>query len=110
MKTESFLFDPRPQYPLVLTAKRYQSDTSNSEDGTTLIFAHGTGFHKEHWEPTIEHLFDKERTKGGFKIREAWSLECPNHGDSAVLNEKALLSGCYDELCESASIYRFPVP
>jgi len=31
-----------------------------------------------------------------FKIRDAWSIESPNHGDSAILNENKLLSGSYD--------------
>ena len=65
-------------------------------DALTLIFAHGTGFHKEHWEPTLEHLYEyfgDYKYKSTVKIREAWSIECPNHGDAAVLNEEALTWG-----------------
>lgn len=97
---ESYIFDPRPRLPFHLSAKRYQP-SSSSEDGLTLVFTHGTGFHKEQWEPTIEHLFELQAKNGAkHKIREAWSIDAPNHGDSAVLNEEKLLAGCYDEKCE----------
>lgn len=117
---ESYVFDPRPRYPLLvrdtlsstptfteqslqITAKRYWHPTlqSNDPDALTLIFAHGTGYHKEHWEPTLEDLFDFLSTEGNssVKIREAWSIDCPNHGDAAVLNEEALTWG-YVPTCE----------
>ncbi|KAF5322966.1 hypothetical protein D9611_009328 [Ephemerocybe angulata] len=93
---ETYTFDPRPNYPLRLTATRY-SDTANphlhNPDALTLIFAHGTGFHKEQWEPTIAEL--AQRVGGGVKVkvREYWSVEAPNHGDSAALNEDVLKLG-----------------
>ncbi|THU77938.1 hypothetical protein K435DRAFT_786453 [Dendrothele bispora CBS 962.96] len=116
LESESFVFDPRPNYPLVTTVKRYWisppslTTTSSSEDdgatpstGTTpvtLIFAHGTGFHKEHWAPCLEDLYalisEQQRQQGqegggqALEIREAWSIDAPNHGDAAVLNEKDL--------------------
>lgn len=39
-------------------------------------------------EPTISHLFklDKQNT-----IREAWTVDCQNHGEAAILNEKVLV-------------------
>ncbi|KAF6744336.1 hypothetical protein DFP72DRAFT_826186 [Ephemerocybe angulata] len=97
---ETYTFDPRPNYPLRLTATRY-SDTANphlhNPDALTLIFAHGTGFHKEQWEPTIAEL--ERRVGDGVKIREYWSVEAPNHGDSAALNEDVLKLG-YTPVCE----------
>lgn len=103
LDTESFTFDPRPQYPFLITAKRYRLRTANydvtpSSDAFTLIFAHGTGFHKEQWEPTLSDLWDHVGRQSGVTIREAWSVDCPNHGDAAVLNEKTLLWG-YDQRC-----------
>jgi len=99
--SENHLYDPRPEYPLVLTAKRYWDATSSRKDGATLILAHGTGFHKEHWEPMLQHLFTAATRSRAFPIREAWSFDCPNHGDAGVLNEKVLLRGGYDSVCKS---------
>ena len=88
------MFDPRPNYPLLITANRYPF--SENPGGLTLVFAHGTGFHKEQWEPTIEDL--KKLDDTGI-IREVWSIEAPNHGDSAILNEEVLRLG-YTPICE----------
>ncbi|EKM56754.1 uncharacterized protein PHACADRAFT_141668 [Phanerochaete carnosa HHB-10118-sp] len=95
---ESYIFDSRPRYPLLITAKRYwhPEHCSTETDAVTLILAHGAGFHKEHWEPTLEHVYERLKEPEnafGVKVREAWSIECPNHGDAAVLNEDALTWG-----------------
>ncbi|KAF9016640.1 alpha/beta-hydrolase [Hymenopellis radicata] len=72
------------------TAKRYTplgSDGLLSKDkpGYVLIFAHGTGFHKEQWETTIQRLF--EHTSGSpTQILEAWAVDAQTHGSSAELN------------------------
>jgi len=100
LKVESFTFHWKPDYPLALAAKRYQDPSSSKSDGYTLVFAHGTGFHKEQWEPTIKHLFNLSRNSSRFPVREAWSVDCPNHGDSATLNEELLLRGGYDLVCK----------
>ena len=59
---------------------------------------------KEHWEPTLEFLYALLGASGpsgqGVRIREAWSIECPNHGDAAVLNESVLSWG-YTPVCKS---------
>ena len=96
---DSFVFDPRPEYPFLVSAKRYQpKQRSNSRDGLTFILAHGTGFHKEQWEATIEELCRVVEYEKGVAVRELWAVDCPNHGDSAVLNEKVLRWG-YQERC-----------
>ncbi|KAF7358637.1 AB hydrolase-1 domain-containing protein [Mycena sanguinolenta] len=95
MHAQSYTFDPRPHYPLLLSVNRYWDPSSPHLDdptATTLIFTHGTGFHKEQFEPTIQDLYNLVPTDGP-KIREVWSIDAPNHGDSAVLNERALRSG-----------------
>ncbi|KAF9018194.1 alpha/beta-hydrolase [Hymenopellis radicata] len=92
LQTQSFVFDPRPNYPLVSTVKRYWRPNSPylaDADAFTLIFVHGTNFHKEIWEPTIDDLF---AMKGG-KIRDVWAIDAPNHGDAAMLNEEILQWG-----------------
>ncbi|KAJ7729063.1 Alpha/beta hydrolase fold-1 [Mycena maculata] len=97
LASQSYVFDPRPNFPLLLTAKRYWDPSSphlNGPDGFTLILTHGTGFHKEQYEPTLQDLYDMIQDRpGGPKIREAWSIDCPNHGDAAILNEQTLLWG-----------------
>ena len=96
---ETFTFDPRPNYPLLLTANRYWDDATTVEDGVTVILAHGASFTKEIWEPTLEDLqalvLDTIKCA---RIREYWSIEAPNHGDTAVLNEEALAVG-YTPVC-----------
>ncbi|KAF8581812.1 hypothetical protein K439DRAFT_1352898 [Ramaria rubella] len=93
---ESHTFDWRPNFPLVVTAKRYWDPTSAREDGYTCILTHGTGFHGEQWEPTLNHLISQSKDSRDFPIREAWSVDCPNHGEAAVINEKALLRGGFE--------------
>ncbi|KAJ3885328.1 Alpha/beta hydrolase family-domain-containing protein [Lentinula edodes] len=93
--SESYVFDPRPHYPLLSTLKRFWNPSwtdSNSPDGLTLLFTHGTGFHKEQWEPTIDHLLELIQNNS-IKIREIWTIDAPNHGDAGVLNEKSLRNG-----------------
>ncbi|KAJ3869036.1 Alpha/beta hydrolase fold-1 [Lentinula novae-zelandiae] len=110
--SESYIFDPRPHYPLLSTLKRFWNlswTDSNSPDGLTLLFTHGTGFHKEQWEPTIDYLLELIRVStasnsaqrrsslncrnNDIKIREIWTIDAPNHGDAGVLNEKSLRNG-----------------
>lgn len=105
LSIEDFIFDPRPNYPFFITAKRYKlPDTMSSysekwlDNGITLILTHCVGGHKEQWEPTLEHLLSLLSENGGVKIREAWSIDWPNHGDAAILNEKTLQWG-YDHVC-----------
>ena len=53
----------------------------------------GVSSDKEQWEPALAQLFelaagsDPSHT---VPIREAWALDAPNHGDSAVLNRDVL--------------------
>ncbi|KAF8551877.1 alpha/beta-hydrolase [Imleria badia] len=107
--SKNYVFDPRPRFPLRVVAKRYwmgelgpdgdDHDTFSKtrEDVRTLVFIHGLGCHKEHWEPTIERLFEDEQASTGTSVRfrDMWSLDLLNHGDSAILNEEVLRWG-YD--------------
>lgn len=87
-----YTFDPRPNYPLLITAKRYWQPSSLLDPAAvTLVLTHGNGFHKEHWEPAIDELYSLfDEGKEIDKIREVWSIDAPNHGDAAVLNEETL--------------------
>ncbi|KAH9848691.1 Alpha/beta hydrolase fold-1 [Lenzites betulinus] len=95
MHTTSYVFDPRPALPLLVTARRYwTADCAHDDpDALTLIFTHATGYHKEHWEPTLEHLFALLRGPGKVKIHDAWCIDAPNHGEAAILNENTLRWG-----------------
>lgn len=95
MLEQSITYPPQPGYPLYITAKRYWLPAfdacSKDPDALTLIFLHSTSFHKETWEPVMEQVFKLASQNGGpVKIREAWALDCPNHGESGQLNEIAL--------------------
>ncbi|KAG6817019.1 hypothetical protein H0H87_000641 [Tephrocybe sp. NHM501043] len=97
ISSQSYTFDPRPNYPLLITAKRYWKSTltdANDPKALTLILTHGTGFHKEQWEPTIDELHLLLDGAGlSNKVREIWSIDAPNHGDAAILNEEVLKVG-----------------
>jgi hypothetical protein len=95
MLQQSVTYAPQNGYPFHITAKRYWSrrPTFDVDDpkALTLILLHATGFHKETWEPSLERIFDLAlQGDGTLKIREAWAIECPNHGVSAQLNESVL--------------------
>ncbi|KAI0089547.1 Alpha/beta hydrolase fold-1 [Irpex rosettiformis] len=98
LEFETYTLDPRPHYPFLITAKRYwnPSHYHDDDDALTVILAHATGYHKEHWEPTIEDFYDVLAEAGSnnpVKIREFWAIDAPNHGDAAVLNEELLTWG-----------------
>ncbi|KAG9315786.1 hypothetical protein JVU11DRAFT_3435 [Chiua virens] len=60
----------------------------------TLIFTHASGAHKEWWEPIIHRLFEQQCMSGGLlRFQDMWTIDMPNHGDSAVLNEEVLAWG-----------------
>lgn len=101
LASQAYVFDPRPDYPLRSTAKRYWKPSSRAASdpaALTLVFAHATGFHKELFEPLIERLLDLSDAPGRAAIREAWAIDAPNHGDAAVLNEQVLQWG-YQPSC-----------
>ncbi|EGO30149.1 hypothetical protein SERLADRAFT_341696, partial [Serpula lacrymans var. lacrymans S7.9] len=91
---------PSPDYPLYITAKRYWLAEFEAHDADpealTLILLHSTSFHKETWEPTVERVFRHLSQRGArsglrrVKVRCAWVIESPNHGESAQLNQEAL--------------------
>ncbi|KAI9460409.1 Alpha/beta hydrolase fold-1 [Boletus coccyginus] len=98
MLQRQFILEPDVDYPLHITAKQFwRADFEANWDDPgafTLILLHSTSFHKETWEPTLQHLFDDIQQCRGcpvtLKIKCAWVIECPNHGESAVLNDRAL--------------------
>ena len=106
--SKSYVFDPRPRLPFRIAAKRYwvgecpdgidrDKFSKTRKDVLTLVFMHGNGAHKEHWEPTIQRLFQNQHTAGRRAVRfhDMWSLDMQNQGDSAILNEEVLRWG-YD--------------
>lgn len=99
MLQEAYTLPPAlDAYSLYITAKRYwmaefEAHTEDP-DAITLILLHSTSFHKETWEPTLERVFELAvRDPGKVKIRDAWAMDCPNHGKRC-----ASIYGAYD--CE----------
>ena len=92
---------PSPGYPLYVSAKCYrpQQRAENSNRDISLIFLHGVGSYKEVFEPVIVELLVLWNSSR-LRIREVWSVECPNHGQSAVLNEHLLRRPEWDGKCE----------
>ncbi|KIP03772.1 hypothetical protein PHLGIDRAFT_110421 [Phlebiopsis gigantea 11061_1 CR5-6] len=91
LQKQTYVFDPRPRSPYRIAVNRYwdPGQHSTDPDALTLVFAHGIGSHKELWEPTLAHLYALAAC-AGVKLRDAWALDAPNHGDSAVLNDCVL--------------------
>ncbi|EIN08541.1 hypothetical protein PUNSTDRAFT_126533 [Punctularia strigosozonata HHB-11173 SS5] len=99
-------------YPLYVTAQRVRPAAASSvsvspedPEGLTLVVLHSTSFHKETWFPALDDLFARlaqspppppplssqsRASPAAPKIAEAYLIECPNHGRSAVLNERLL--------------------
>jgi len=103
MLNSTYTIPPASDYPFYMTAKRYwvpevEEKSSKNPDAQTLIVLHSTSFHKESWEPILQvfyHLLTEglrdgssNRTKVA-NVRDAWAIECPNHGESAYLNLRA---------------------
>ncbi|KAJ7775678.1 Alpha/Beta hydrolase protein [Mycena maculata] len=96
MLEEPVTYPPSGGYPLYLTAKRYWlpafEANANDPAALTLFFLHATSFHKETWMPTLDAIFALASSEGSpVKIREAWCLDCPNHGASGQMNATVLL-------------------
>jgi hypothetical protein len=91
----SYILPPTPDYPLSIIAKRYWLPNGSNTDNPaaqTLIVLHSTSFHKETWEPTLQDLFEivSQSNTTEVLIRDAWAVDCPNHGESGILNYQAL--------------------
>ncbi|TRM66988.1 Alpha/beta hydrolase fold-1 [Schizophyllum amplum] len=91
LQSRAYTFDARPDYPLLVSVKRYWDPQASSDapDALTLVWTHATGFHNEVSEPVIEDLYALH----GLRIHDMWAIECPNHGASAALNERELQFG-----------------
>ncbi|KAH7907127.1 Alpha/beta hydrolase fold-1 [Hygrophoropsis aurantiaca] len=96
------VYEPDEVYPLHIAARQYWLPEFNAyaddPDALTLILLHSTSFHKETWQPTVEHLFERLLSSNRslspsacrLKVKCAWAIDCPNHGDSAQLNDEVL--------------------
>lgn len=108
MHQRQFTLEPDIDYPLYITAKQFWcpefEQNWDDPDSFTLVFLHSTSFHKETWEPTLQHFFgdiQKHQSQPTTpKIKCAWVIECPNHGESATLNDHALQRPPFCRSCE----------
>ncbi|KAF9242021.1 Alpha/beta hydrolase fold-1 [Melanogaster broomeanus] len=76
-----------------------------SHRGVTLLFTHGITGHKEEYHPVITRLL-RLSDKAKYAIREIWSIDFPNHGETAILNRAVLdqhkargIRGGFDGTC-----------
>ncbi|KAF5348070.1 hypothetical protein D9758_010022 [Tetrapyrgos nigripes] len=79
---------PRGQTKIMWICLNRYVRTSPVEGGNTLFFAHANGFPKETWEPTLLSFLSSSQTQS--QVREIWTWDAANHGDSALLNEGKL--------------------
>jgi hypothetical protein len=103
MLSERCALAPSSSYPFQVLATRYYVETSDAIiGGFTLVLLHAVGMHKETWEVTIERLFKLSNSSGNKVpvIRDIFSIESPNHGESAVLNEATIYKH-YPNSCTS---------
>ncbi|KAF9474607.1 hypothetical protein BDN70DRAFT_884596 [Pholiota conissans] len=115
MLVESFVLEPTPDYPLFIVAKRYWVPEFNKHAenpaAQTLIVLHSTSFHKETWEPTLTDLFEMaSQPRPKATIREAWAIDCPNHGEAGERNRKTLKGPGFEHFsCEkyAQAVHRF---
>jgi hypothetical protein len=95
MLVESYVLPPSLNYSLFIVAKRYWvpefERNVDNPIAQTLIVLHSTSFHKETWEPALEDLFEMaSQPQPMAVIREAWAIDCPNHGEAGERNRKTL--------------------
>ncbi|KAJ6459745.1 alpha/beta-hydrolase [Mycena vitilis] len=80
---------------LTLMFQRYKpyAAPADTRSSVVLVFSHSVASHKETWEPIAEYLFEFQgaTTSEGVHIAEVWSMDSPNHGEAAAVNEEALL-------------------
>ncbi|KAJ7508557.1 hypothetical protein B0H11DRAFT_1965628 [Mycena galericulata] len=77
--------------PLQCIATRYTLGTDNSDaNAFTLVFACGISLLQDTWIPIIKDLFRQSSESSSCKIRSAWVIERPNHGEPALLNAELL--------------------
>ncbi|KZS94491.1 hypothetical protein SISNIDRAFT_484707 [Sistotremastrum niveocremeum HHB9708] len=96
INSETFVVDRRPEYPFLVSGNRYTPGVPPSKKfhkpGISLILLHAAGMHKETWEPVLQALFTSQSALHDDSlntecyVEEAWSIEFPNHGQSAALN------------------------
>ncbi|THH29498.1 hypothetical protein EUX98_g4691 [Antrodiella citrinella] len=99
---DSFLLTGKPERGSIQYAyKRYRNPYANlpkdqrTTSGVALLLIHCINTHKETWEPTIESLFELQSSANGGNngnIVEVWSMDSPNHGYAAYLNEEVLFT------------------
>lgn len=106
LHSSKYLFDPRPNYPMLVCVKQYYDPKTRCTDpnALTLIAVHGSGHTKEIWEPCLDDLFVLVKSKG-LKVNDVWSIELPSHGETAAMNAK-VVEWCYRPVFRSEDISR----
>ena len=94
--------------PLIVPSADHPRHVGPTVQPVTLLLLHSTSFHKEIYEPMLEELFtivgdssrDGDHGETELSIKEVWAIDCPNHGQAAVLNCELLKRPEYKEYCE----------
>ncbi|KAK6335612.1 hypothetical protein TWF696_002379 [Orbilia brochopaga] len=83
------VWDENDKLNLVVNHYRPVSNPQPKPGDLTLIVSHANGFHKEMYEPFLEHLVVKYEEQGA-KIRGIFIADMFCQGESGILNEKKL--------------------
>ncbi|GAA5991015.1 hypothetical protein JCM11641_007311 [Rhodosporidiobolus odoratus] len=89
----------KEQEQLYLAVNRYvplappSTNRKKGGKGLTLVLCHGTGLHKETWEPVLQRMLDELEEEGHVWVEEIWALDAANQADSAVINEEVMGKG-----------------
>ncbi|KAJ7103035.1 Alpha/beta hydrolase fold-1 [Mycena belliarum] len=94
LQAKSVQFDYCFDRRLRCIATRYTADSTDSDSGTpscSFVFTSGISLLQETWIPVIKELFRlSSQSPSSVKIRSAWVIERPNHGEAALINAKLL--------------------
>ncbi|KAK0203354.1 hypothetical protein DFS33DRAFT_1274561 [Desarmillaria ectypa] len=78
---------------------RLENDRTDSTPGYIFAFAHGSGFHKEHWEVTIQRLLLLALSLL-IQILQAWAVDAQTCGASAAMNEETIEASEFNYLIQ----------
>ncbi|KAJ6601298.1 Alpha/beta hydrolase family-domain-containing protein [Mycena vulgaris] len=95
LKATSVQFSYCLDRPLQCIATRYTNSNdslaADSSTSCTLVIASGISLLQDTWIPIVKELFRlSSESSSGVKVRSAWVVERPNHGEAALLNAEVL--------------------
>jgi hypothetical protein len=110
---QHFAAGKQPQmWSVVQRVKALDREHRSDKSPLTLFLAHANGFHKEIWEPALQHLIERYERGQRREIAEVWMLDTFNSGESAILNAAHLSVGhtWFDHTRDMQQFLQFYLP